>query len=164
MPKKTKTTAASEYRREKARRRLGQHTKCTMCEESRPEALIPGSTPRVCAECQRKHDGKSPIDLHHLAGRNNHPGTIPIPANDHRAVLSADQYEWPERTLRNPDASPLLAAGGCIRGFIDFIELCIERFIEWAAYKLEEVDAYLVEKYGPDWWRFLAQQKTGEAQ
>ncbi len=141
----------AEYRRqERAKRRLGTKTKCTQCGATK--ALIPKSKPRICAECQRKNQGQSVTDNHHVAGKNNHAGTVPVPVNDHRARLSLEQHKWPARTLRNPDQSPLLAIAACIRGFIDFVEYCIEQFLVWAIAFLEELDARLVEKFGPRWW------------
>jgi hypothetical protein len=114
--------------------------------------LIPKSRPRICAACQRKRQGKTEIDLHHVAGKSNHAATVPVPVNDHRARLNLEQYKWPSKTLRNPDASPLLAIAGCIRGFIDFVEYCIDEFLRWIAGLIETLDAYLVEKLGPRWW------------
>jgi len=162
MPRKINTTPATEYRREKARRRVGQHTDCTECGESRPEALISGSNPRICAECQRKQQGRSPFDLHHVAGQRNHPATVAIPANDHRAHLSPAQYNWPPRTLKNPDRSPLLVVAACIRGFIDFAEYCIEEFLRWAAELLEKLDDWLIEQYGRHWWKNFVVGKGNE--
>jgi hypothetical protein len=143
----------AEYRRkERAKRRVGNNAKCTQCPESRPEALIPKSNPRICAGCQRKNQGKAVTDNHHVAGQNNHAATVPVPVNDHRARLSLEQHKWPTRTLRNPDGSPLLAIAACIRGFIDFVEYCIEQFLVWAVAFLEKLDKQLVEKFGPRWW------------
>jgi hypothetical protein len=143
----------SEYRRKSvSQRRHGKHAKCTKCPETSPEALIPKSKPRICAACQRKMQGKTEIDQHHVAGKNNHPATVPIPVNDHRAILSMKQLQWPSETLRNPDQSPLLAISGCVRGFIDFAEYCIDKFLRWVAEALERLDAHLVERLGPQWW------------
>lgn len=141
----------SEYRRKAVgRRRLGKNDTCATC--GGKEALIAKSKPRICAACQRKVQGKSDIDQHHVAGQNNHPGTVPVPVNDHRAVLSVKQLQWPAETLRNPDQSPLRAIAGCVRGFIDFVEYCIETFLDWIAEALERLDDHLAEKLGPQWW------------
>ena len=78
--------------------------------------------------------------------------TIPIPVNDHRSVLSNVQYEWPQRTLKNPDRSPLLAAAACIRGLIDTIKYLLDELILWVATFLEKLDAALTEHFGPRWW------------
>lgn len=142
-----------DYRRNAAAaRRLGKQAQCTRCGEDRPEALIAGSKPRTCAACQRTIDGRAQTDLHHVAGQNNHRATVPIPVNDHRARLSPAQYNWPLRTLRNPDESPLLEVAACIRGFIDLFEYCIETFLKPNAAALEKYDADLVEKLGTRWW------------
>jgi hypothetical protein len=154
---------STEHRRRAvAARRLGKKVKCTRCGETRPEALIRGSKPRICAACQRESQGESETDLHHLGGENNHCGTIPVPVNDHRARLSLAQYKWPSKTLRNPDGSPLLAIAACIRGFIDFVEYCVDEFLRWAAGVLERLDVYLVEKLGPRWWVGIIEQLTNE--
>ena len=154
---------STEHRRKVvAARRLGKKAKCTYCDEIRPEALIRGSRPRICAACQRERQGKTQTDLHHVGGENNHPATVPVPVNDHRARLSPAQYKWPPKTLQNPDGSPLLAIAGCIRGFIDFVEYCIDKFLRWAAERLETVDAYLVERLGPNWWVGIMERLTNE--
>ena len=147
------TNRSPEYRRKAtAKRRLGQNAKCVHCGEARPEALIRTSKPRICAACQRRIKRKVEFDLHHVAGKNNHPGTVPVPVNDHRARLTAAQLNWPSKTLRNSDGSPLLATAACIRGFIDFLEYCMDVFLRWIAEVLETLDAHLVEKLGPRWW------------
>src|SRR5712664_819260 len=99
-----------EARQEKQLRRLGtRNPQCELCGESHASALT-GSTPNIiCSECQAKKSERSPIEQHHPAGRNNDEHTIPIPANNHR-ILSDRQIDWPVDTLRNPNASPLLAA------------------------------------------------------
>jgi hypothetical protein len=142
-----------EYRRQAiAKRRLGKRAKCVHCGEDRSAALIRKSKPRICAECQRTGQGKTKFDLHHVAGKNNHAGTIPVSANDHRARLSATQLNWPLKTLQNTDGSPVLAIAACIRGVIDFFEYCIDVFLRWIAEVLERLDTYLVDKNGPGWW------------
>ena len=92
------------------------------------------------------------MDDHHVAMRANNPATMPVPVNDHRAELSVAQYEWPKKTRENPDGSPLIAAAGCIRGFMDCLFYLIETFLHWSAEMLEELDSYLIERLGPQWW------------
>jgi hypothetical protein len=119
MDKSSERDAIRTYqRRAVSTRRVGVDAKCA-CGEARPEALIPGSKPHVCAECQRRAQGKSVLDYHHVAGRSNSPVVISVPANDHRAVLSTAQYDWPKNTLENPEDLQLLKVAACIRGFID---------------------------------------------
>ena len=131
--------------------RLGNSSICS-CGESRPEALVAGKEPIVCAACKREQDGKSVMDDHHVAGKSNHPGTIPIFVNDHRAELSVDQYDWPKQTRENRDGSPLLAAAGCIRGLCDTIVHLIERFLLWIPDFLEKLDSLLTDELGVKWW------------
>lgn len=138
-------------RKAKAARRIGESKHCK-CGESRPEALIAGSKPIICAACDRKKRGKATLDRHHVAGKVNSRITIVVPVNDHRAILSTSQHGWPQRTLENPDNSPLLAAAACIRGFVDTIYYLIEKFLLWIPELLEALDAFLAEKLGPKWW------------
>lgn len=138
-------------RKAKAARQVGKDARCA-CGETRPEALMKGSNPRVCAECSRKMKGHAIMDRHHLAGRANSGVTIPIPANDHRAVLSVAQYEWPRETLENPRGCPLLVTAGLIRGSIDLDSYLIDEFLRPTAHTLEILSAVLVKQLGPQWW------------
>lgn len=92
------------------------------------------------------------MDDHHISGKANSPVTIPVPVNDHRAKLSVDQYDWPKQTLENPSGSPLLVHAACNRGFGDTNVYLIERLVLPSAEMLELLDAYLVNKLGPEWW------------
>jgi len=92
------------------------------------------------------------MDDHHAAGKSNSKVTILVPVNDHRAVLNPAQQDWPKTTLENPDASPLLAGAGCIRGFVDTALYLMEKLLLWTADMLEALDALLIQKLGPKWW------------
>ena len=118
----------------------------------RPEALIAGSNPVICATCKRISQKKTTADNHHLAGEANNPTIIPIPVNDHRAQLNVAQYDWPKQTRENPDGSPLIAQAACIRGFSDTIVYLIEKLLLPGADLLETLDAHLVKRLGPAWW------------
>lgn len=142
---------AQFQRSSKAARRIGQNQQCA-CGEQRPEALIAGSDPMICAACERIKTGQQIADDHHPAGRANSPETIPIFVNDHRAILSVAQYEWPPETLRNLNANPLLRASACIRGFADTLFYLIEKFVLWIPEFLEKLNSFLTEKLGPQWW------------
>jgi hypothetical protein len=111
-----------------AGRRAGESARCA-CGEARPEALVSGTNPIICAECRRRLKGQSPLDDHHIAGKANSPATIPIPSNDHRAILSTAQYDWPKTTLENPDGLELLKAAAAIRGFIDTHDYLINKIL-----------------------------------
>lgn len=143
---------AAYARKQKAIRRVGQNAKCALCGETRPEALVPGSKPMICAECQRKGNGMSTTDDHHVGAEANSPETIQTPVNDHRADLSVAQHDWPKRTLENPDGSPFLVVAGCIRGFMDYLIYLVKKFLHWIPEMLEAADAFLAEKLGPKWW------------
>ncbi len=138
-------------RKAAAVRRIGADKQCA-CGESRPEALITASDPTICAACEREMRGMTTMDNHHFAGKPNNPLTVPIPVNDHRAELTVVQADWPKETRENPDGSPLLAAAGCIRGFVDWVVYLIEKGVLWVAEMLEALNKYLVEKSGPTWW------------
>jgi hypothetical protein len=108
-----------DARQERQLQRLGtRKPQCKMCGESDPAALTRRPPNILCYECQAKKAkklGRSSIEQHHPAGRNNDSFTVPIPANDHR-ILSDHQIDWPLETLRNPNASPLRAAAATLRG------------------------------------------------
>src|SRR5215471_5653998 len=117
--------SGAQRRKATAKRRVGN--KQCACGENRPEALIPGSNPTICAACDRKRKGKTTMDKHHVAGQANSPMTVPVPVNDHRACLSVAQADWPKQTLENPDHCPLLAGAASIRGSIDMIVYLIKK-------------------------------------
>jgi hypothetical protein len=142
---------AAAKRRSVAERRMGVGTAC-VCGENRPLALIPGSNPVSCAKCKRRKKGRSAYDRHHVAGKANHPLTIPVPVNDHRAVLSEDQYEWPRATRENPDRSPLLIIAGCIRGLYKTIVYLLDELLLWIAEYLERLDDFMTSHLGAKWW------------
>jgi len=138
-------------RKSVAERRVGIGSRCA-CGESRPMAVIAGSDPMTCAECSRRQKGQSTLDDHHTACEANHSATIPVPANDHRAILSEAQYDWPKATRENPDGSPLRAIAGCIRGVCDTIIYLIDRLLLWGAEFVEKLDDFLIAQFGPKWW------------
>jgi hypothetical protein len=137
-----KTTAA---------RRIGVTAKCA-CGEARPEALKKRGNLVICAVCDRKAKGHSITDAHHPAGEANSPITVDIPTNDHQAVLNVAQYDWPAKTLENPDGCPVLALAARIRGFVDTAVYLIEKLLNGAASLLEALHVFLVSKFGPKWW------------
>jgi hypothetical protein len=106
----------------------------------------------ICAECQRRQQGKAAADHHHPFGKVNSAVTVPVPANDHRAELSEAQQDWPKRTRDNPDGSPALKAAGIIRGFVDMIIYLVRKGVLWVAEMLERLDEVLVERLGRTWW------------
>ncbi len=149
-----------ELRKEAAYERLQTRTpKCQHCREANPLTLQ-GSHPDItCYECSAGQAGRSRTEGHHPAGRRNSPVIVAIPGNDHR-VLSDMQRDWPERTLRNPDGSPLLAAAATIRGWLDVLLLIVQRTVGHVPAFLESLDAALREKYGESWWEELGLQRV----
>lgn len=93
------------------------------------------------------------MDRHHPAGRANHPLTVSVPVNDHRAELTEAQYRWPTTTLENPDGDPLLRASACIRGFVETVVYQMKEMLLWIADLLEQLSAHLVQLWGRRWWR-----------
>ena len=126
-------------------RRTGEDAKCA-CGEARPDALIAGSNPVACTQCRRKEQGKSIMDNHHVAGRANSLLTISIPANDHRAELSTAQYDWPRKTLENPDPNELLKRASFLRGFIDTNQYLVNSLLRPIPELLEELAEQLRKK------------------
>jgi hypothetical protein len=106
------------------------------------------------------------LDKHHPAGEANDPTTTPIPANDHRAILSPAQYEWPEETWKNPSRSPVLAGAACVRGYCETDNYLVASLLIPKAEMLEVLDAYLTKRLGPEWWvgtemeRFAPKRKS----
>ena len=144
-----------EIREEAAYERLGtRRPRCQHCGEANPFALQGSHPDLTCYECSSRRIDRSPIEGHHPAGRHNSPATVPIPGNDHR-VLSDMQRDWPERTLRNPDGSPLLAAAAAIRGWLDILGLVVQRTVGHVPALLESLDARLRATYGDRWWEVL---------
>ena len=148
----TRDPIGAHRRKVVAARRVGSEGRCS-CGEARPEALVSGIKPTTCAACQRTAAERTTTDDHHFAGKANNPTTIPVAVNDHRAHLSVAQADWPKSTLRNPQNSPLLAAAGCLRGFVDTVLYLIEKGLLWIAEMLEQLDQILLKRLGPQWWR-----------
>lgn len=134
-----------------ARRRVGENVRCA-CGESRPNALTKGRDPAICASCDREKNGRTTLDRHHVAGKSNSQVKIPIWVNDHLARLNVDQYDWPKKTLENPNGSPLLAAAASNRGFADTTSYLTETLLLERAEMLEALDVFLEERLGPEWW------------
>jgi hypothetical protein len=140
MPRKRSADPIQAFQRKAtAARRVGVDAKCATCGESRPEALIARSKPTICAKCQREQKGHTIMDNHHPAGKANSPVTIPIPVNDHRAILSVSQYDWPKETLENPTSDPHLQMAAEIRGYINDRRYLEEKLLQSAIEKLEAI-------------------------
>jgi hypothetical protein len=145
-----------ERRREQDFERLGTRTpKCRLCPESDPGALT-GTYPDIlCVEHEAASRGRTTMQAQHPSGWHNDPSfTYPTPGNDH-AVWDEAKGDWPERTLRNPHGSPLLAAAGAVRSVLDWFRAIIERVLGWVPAFLEELDARLEARLGITWWVVL---------
>jgi hypothetical protein len=152
MPKNLpKRDPSAAYVRQAISARRVAGRKCA-CGEERPGALVSEKDPIICYECLSRENGRATVEDHHVAGAANNPTTIPVPGNDHRADLNAAQYDWPKKTLENPEGSPLLARAGCIRGYIDTNDYLIRQFVQADPEFYECLDAFLTEKFGPQWW------------
>ncbi len=139
------------YTREANAARIVGQRQCA-CGEARLWALLPNSDPAICAECQRRNEGKSIYDDHHPAGKANDPTTVPTPVNDHRAVLNVAQYDWPKQTRENPLGSPLLAHAARSRGYLDTQAYLADKLLVPDAEFCETLDTFLTERFGPHWW------------
>jgi hypothetical protein len=139
----------TDARQARRQRVLPRDAQCA-CGETDIRCLIPSGNGVICYACRPVGAGRSRTEQHHVAGRHNLDATVPIPNNDHR-ILSDRQQDWPSRTLRNPDWSPLLQAAAAIRGWLDVLVLIIERAIGWIPGFLEALDAWLCERIGPAW-------------
>jgi hypothetical protein len=133
-----------------AQRRIGRNANCA-CGESRPEALIRGTKPMRCAECQRRRAGLPTTDDHHVASKNNNPLTVTVPVNDHRE-LSVMQMDWSKTMRENPSGCPIMAGAAMLRGAVDIILHLIERGFDWVIAMMQAVSAYLRERWGDHWW------------
>lgn len=135
-----------------AQRRVGIAAKCTRCGESRPRALVPGSDPIICYSCRREERGYTIFDLHHPPGKANSRAKIPIWVNDHEAVLSVLQEDWPKKTLENPNGSPFRAGAARNRGYLETNAYLADQLLRENSELMEALDEYLEEKLGPRWW------------
>jgi hypothetical protein len=142
---------AACIRKATAARRAGVGAKCA-CGETRPGALIKNSEPKICHECTRKAGGKTAVDNHHVFGEANSPITASLPVNDHCSDLNKAQYDWPKKVRENPDGSPLIAAAGCVLGFIDMVIYLIEKGLRFVAGLLVAADEYMTAERGRKWW------------
>ena len=141
-------------RREARYRSLGSRTPvCAWpdCDETDPLVLM-GHFPDIhCYEHYLLRSEKKPFEAHHVAGRHNSDVTADVPGNEHR-LLSECQGFWSEDTLRNPEHSPLLVAAAAIRGWLDVMQVIIDRSIGWIPEFLEWLHRILVDQIGSDWW------------
>lgn len=159
MAQRLRDPIAADARKAVASRRAGRRV-CVSCPrlrpdrpvEDRPEALLTDRKPVICYECMLILSDLAPIEPDHPAGRHNSDVTVPVAANDHRAILSINQYDWPQPTLRNPDGSPLLAAAAALRGFANIVNYLLDQLIMAVALLLEALDIYLRKQLGPKWW------------
>jgi hypothetical protein len=138
-------------RRAKTQRRVGVGAACADCGKSAPEVpLVARSRPKRCYACYQIARGKKPTEGHDIAGKSNSPIKIEVPANVHRS-LSEAQYEWPRKTLQNPDGSPALRATAALRGARDLIVELLTTLFDSCIVLIEMIDAWLCEKHGK-WW------------
>ena len=131
---------------------LGTRTPACACGENNPFALT-GAAPTIsCYECQAVTAGRARIEQQHVQGRHNGPDTIAMLGNDHRVADTFKRLDWPETTLRNPDADPLVRAAGYLRGWLDLLDVVIHRTVGWIPLFLENLATWLVARLGPRWW------------
>lgn len=142
----------ADRRREQAYERSGTRTpRCQSCPETDPIVLTGKHPQIICYRCMAIRDGKKATEDHHIGGQHNDPFTVPIPANDHRR-LNDMQNDWPERTLKNSDGSPLVGIAGLLRGWIDVLLLIIKQVLVKLPAALEDLNVCLTQSIGPAWW------------
>ena len=149
---KPKDPLRAAARRSRARRLIGKSARCA-CGEHRPEALTRGTKPTRCAACQRKCEGKTTTDEHHVASQNNHPLTTTVPINEHRAVLTVMQMDWSKTMRENPSGCPIMAGAAMLRGVADNILYLIDKGIDWVVALMEALSVFLRERWGDGWWK-----------
>ena len=69
----------------------------------------------IDAEAQLSLPG---IELHHPLGRANDRAAIPLDLATHR-WFSDRQWDWPQRTLKNPAHCPRLRRAAALRAWLD---------------------------------------------
>jgi hypothetical protein len=155
-----------EFRRERALRRLGTRTPyCTRCGGRRPwswhpSALVVVCGRIICGECLAAARGHATRQDHHLFGQHNSPATLSTPGNLHDA-LSDPQGDWPDPTLTNPEANPLLRAAAEKRSVADLLTVHAEA-IEQQAQELERLDQALRAHLGDQWHAVLGLNQEAE--
>ncbi len=141
-----------DARREADYRRLGTRTpKCAQCSEADPAALTGTHPDILCHEHRLASQGKPTTELDHMPGQHHGDFRVEVAANDH-GVLSDLQCDWPERTLRNPDESPLRRIAAVLRKWLDVLRLLIERTVGRIPASLEWLDDLLRAALGERWW------------
>ncbi len=144
----------SDARVARRTREVGPGAKCALCDERDPRALVARASRVLCYECLVAEQGRPRTEKHHFPNEDNALLIVMIPGNDHR-ILNERQRDWPEKTFRNPHGSPLLKASAAIRGWVDVLRLIIDRGVGWIPAFLEELDAWLSGRLGPEWWRHI---------
>lgn len=142
----------SDARMARRTREVGPGSKCALCDERDPRALVARASRVLCYECLATEQGRPRTEKHHFPNRYNSLFIVVILGNAHR-ILNDYQMDWPTKTYRNPHGSPLLRASAAIRGWLDVLRLIIDRGVEWIPAFLEDLDAWLEERLGPEWWR-----------
>jgi hypothetical protein len=145
-----------DRRREQAFERLGTRSPtCRICGMDNWRALE-GTLPHIlCHECAARLSGRTTVERQHPPGQRNDAETVlPTRGNDHR-VWDEVKKDWPAKTLRNPDGSPLLKASAEIRTVLDWFRIILERVLGWVPEFLEWLDPILEETWGRLWWERL---------
>ncbi len=105
--------AAAWRRTTRAQRRAAVGAVCACGESPAVRAdLRPRAAVLLCLRPDRARP--RPCEDDHPFGQHNADLTVRVPVNDHRAVLSVAQYQWPPETLQNPDGDPFLASARAV--------------------------------------------------
>jgi hypothetical protein len=145
---------AAWLRGSRAQRRVGNAAACA-CGEVRPFALISGRSSPRCFRCERLAHGREPYEDNHVFGKRNSALMIRYPVNDHRAIFSVKQYQWPPGALDNPNGSALREGIARMHGAYDNIEHMLAENRAFAE-KFAHLEDQLTIIYGPNWPEKLA--------
>lgn len=140
----------SQSRKARKARVRGVGAKCKDCGTDDPLVLL-NTRPKLCEQCKRRRDGKSPTDGHHVGAKANSEFTFPTPVNSHRR-LSEAQNRWDPETMRNSTGCPLHAAAGCNQGYIDTCKEMMDQMLGWTPEMLGVLSDFLRERLGERWW------------
>jgi hypothetical protein len=98
----------SDLDEERARRAalLPEGASCEVCGESDPIVLNSDERMILCAEHAAIHQGRSPIEEHHVAGRHYSAVTIFVPLNLHRRLTAMQRIRARARQRKGKDEAP----------------------------------------------------------
>jgi len=107
----------------------------------------------LCYECLAFVRGRSPVEEHHPLGRSNHPSTVSVPGNPHRALSNRMQDRGSD-LLRGDPADPLLSIARLLQTIMDAAEWALDHLGD-LIHVLLRLRQRLIKDYGSQWWEAL---------